>query len=309
MAISEKPVSFASGGWKLAGILRLPEGASRERPVPGIAFTGPLTGVRDQVVDVYARRLAGEGFATLAFDHRNFGKSEGEPRQHEDPAGKLEDLRDAVSFLAETPEVDPLALLLCGICLGGAYVVKAAAQDPRVKAVASVGGAYHSPAMSYGEMGAETYRGILKSCVETEAQDKKNNSRTYWPAVAPGDGFALMKGEEPFAYYGTERSRSASWENRMTASTLYSLLTLDTISPAACLAPTPLLIVHSKIDAFCPPARAQAVYDLAGEPKEILWLDAGNHIDLYDQEQYVTPAVEKTAEFYRRHLAGNTRLP
>lgn len=303
MAVSERRVSFSSGGWKLDGILRHPPEASQEHPAPGIAFTGPLTGVRDQVVDVYARRLAGAGFVTLAFDHRNFGKSEGEPRQHEDPAGKLEDLRDAVSFLAGQEEVNPEALLLCGICLGGAYVVKAAAQDPRVKAVASVGGAYHSPAMSYQEMGAETYRGILKSCVETEAQDKKNGSRTYWPAVAPNEGFALMKGEEPYAYYGTERSKSASWENRMTASTLYSLLTLDTISPAEFLAPTPLLIIHSKVDAFCPPSRAQAVYDLATGPREILWLDAGNHINLYDQEEYVTPAVEKVAAFYRRRLA------
>ena len=65
---------------------------------PGLVFTGPFTGVRDQVTGLYADRLAAAGFTTLAFDHRNFGESGGQPRRHEDPQGKLADLRAAVSF-------------------------------------------------------------------------------------------------------------------------------------------------------------------------------------------------------------------
>jgi hypothetical protein len=36
------------------------------------------------------------------------------------------------------------------------------------------------------------------------------------------------------------------------------------------------------------------VYELAGEPKEIFWLDTTNHIDLYDNEKYVVPALTKS---------------
>ena len=101
--------------------------------------------MKDQVVGNYAERLAEAGFVTLAFDHRNFGDSEGEPRQHEDSAGKLADLRDAVGYLASRPEVDPDRIGVVGVCLGGGYAVRAAAFDPRVRAIAGVGGAYNSP--------------------------------------------------------------------------------------------------------------------------------------------------------------------
>ena len=91
---------------------------------------------------------------TLAFDHRNFGDSEGEPRQHEDSAGKLADLRDAVGYLSSRPEVDPDRIAVVGVCLGGGYAVRAGAFDPRVRAIAGVGGAYNSPHRLKGMLGA-----------------------------------------------------------------------------------------------------------------------------------------------------------
>src|SRR6516162_11404459 len=97
-------VEFAVDGLRLAGDLRVP---AQRGPAPALVFTGPFTGVRDQVTGLYAERLAAAGFATLAFDHRNFGESGGRPRRHEDPQGKLADLRAAVSFLRERPEADP----------------------------------------------------------------------------------------------------------------------------------------------------------------------------------------------------------
>ena len=68
-------------------------------------------------------RIAAAGYVTLAFDHRNFGASEGTPRQHEDAAGKLRDLTHAVTFLAAQPEVDADRIGCCGICLGGGYAL------------------------------------------------------------------------------------------------------------------------------------------------------------------------------------------
>ena len=38
--------------------------------------------------------------------------------------------------------------------------------------------------------------------------------------------------------------------------------------------------------------------------KEIVWLDAGQPIDLYDREPYVSQAVTATVDFLRRTLRG-----
>jgi hypothetical protein len=50
------------------------------------------------------------------------------------------------------------------------------------------------------------------------------------------------------------------------------------------------------------PTSAQQVYEEAGEPKEILWLDTTNHIDLYDNEKYVSHAISKITEWFNRYV-------
>jgi dienelactone hydrolase len=88
--VAPSEVTFVSDGLELAGHLRVP--SQTTGPGPGLIFTGPLTGVKEQVTGHYADALAQRGYVTLAFDHRGFGASEGRPRHHEDPAGKLADL-------------------------------------------------------------------------------------------------------------------------------------------------------------------------------------------------------------------------
>ncbi|HEY6424277.1 MAG TPA: dienelactone hydrolase family protein [Pseudonocardiaceae bacterium] len=121
MTVQPTPVSFASTGITLARHLRIPEGAD---PLPALVFTGPFTGVKEQVTGHYAAALAQRGYVTLAFDHRNIDASEGQPRQHEDAAGKLAELTDATSYLATHPAVDPQRIGCVGICLGGGYALQ-----------------------------------------------------------------------------------------------------------------------------------------------------------------------------------------
>lgn len=68
------------------------------------------------------------------------------------------------------------------------------------------------------------------------------------------------------------------------------------------ISPTPLLAVHGRKDDYCSPEGARAVFERAGEPKELVWIDTTNHIDLYDQEPYVPQAVEQVARWFARHL-------
>jgi uncharacterized protein len=291
-------VELNADGITLVGDLRVPSAGGQ---APGLVFTGPFTGVRDQVTGLYAQRLAEAGYVTLAFDHRNFGESEGQPCRHEDPQGKLADLRAAVSFLRSRPEVDPDRIGAIGICLGGGYALKFAAFDPRVKAFAGIAGAYNTPYAMRSGMGADHYRQAMESFAAL-AQEQDQGGEVQYIQVVATEGEAAMPGEEPFAYYGTSRGASACWQNSVTRASIRELLTVDNMAGADFLSPTPGLIVHGTQDAYCSPDGARDAYERMGEPKRIVWLDAKQHIDLYDAEPYVTQAVDAVTAFLAEHL-------
>jgi uncharacterized protein len=295
--MSEK-VKFTAGGVTLAGDLRVPVAPG---PHPALVLTGPFTGTRDQVTGLYASRLAGAGYVTLAFDHRNWGESGGEPRNHEDAQGKLEDLRAAVSLLRSRPEVDVGRIGAVGICLGAGYALRFTAFDPRVKAFAGVAGAYNNPYGMRAGMSPDGYQRALASCTEVLERQDRSGEVEYLPAVAE-EGEAAMPGDEPFAYYGTSRGASAHWSNTVTRASVRELITLDNMTGADFLSPKPGLVVHGVVDRFCSPEGAEEAYRRMDDPKRLVWLDTRLHIDLYDTEPHVTRAVEAVAAFFGEHL-------
>ncbi len=280
-------------GLALAGHVHRPA-AVPDGGAPGVVLTGPFTGVKDQVVGGYAALLARRGLVALAFDHRNFGESGGEPRGREDTGGKLADLRAAVGYLAARPEVRAGAVAAVGVCLGGGYALRAAASDPRVRAVACVAGAFNDPVAFAREMGLSAYREALAGFLDAPGAPPRR-----MPAVAP-HGPAAMPGAEPWEYYGTERGASTSWRNEVTVDSLHQLMTFDALGAADLLGDTPLLVVHGRADAYCPPSGARAAHDRTPGRRELLWLDAERHIDLYDDPRYVVPAADAVAGFLLR---------
>lgn len=299
-SVTARTVRFDSDGLGLAGVLRVPDGAG---PRPAVVFTGPLSGVKEQVVGSYAARLAAAGYVTLAFDHRNFGASEGEPRQHEDAAGKLRDLRHAVNYLTGLPEVDPTRIGCCGVCLGGGYALRFAAFDPRVRALVTVAGGYNDPAAMRQGSGVDGYRAQLAAFLEIAQRQAATGQVEYWAAVDTGDGRpVVMQGQEPADYYGTERSASPGWTNRLTAGSVLDLLTVDLAGGADFISPTPWLVVHGESDAYCTPEQAQAAFDRAGEPKRLVWLPARLHCDLYDTPELVDAAAAEAVAWFDQHL-------
>jgi fermentation-respiration switch protein FrsA (DUF1100 family) len=71
---------FNLNGTTLIGILFAP---SHGRPRAYAVLTGPPTSVKEQAAGAYPAALAERGYLALAFDHRTFGESGGEPRQFE----------------------------------------------------------------------------------------------------------------------------------------------------------------------------------------------------------------------------------
>jgi hypothetical protein len=294
-------VTFTSDGLTLAGHLHIP--AQGPPPYPAVVLTGPLTGVKEQVTGTYAEALADQGYLTLAFDPRNFGASDGEPRQHEDATGKLADLRDATSFLATRPDVDEGRLGCLGVCLGGSYALRHSAFDPRIGAVALVAGGYNNPEDMRASMGQEGYRATMADFAAVAQRQFATSEVEYLPAVAP-TGDAAMPGDEPWRYYGTDRALSPGWVNRVTRLSLRELLTFDATSAAEFLAPTPALVVHGTADAYCSPEGARRVHDRIAGPKQLEWLDTREHIDLYDNPIIVGQAVTLVTTFFDRALAA-----
>jgi fermentation-respiration switch protein FrsA (DUF1100 family) len=288
-------------GIDLAAVVRRPQPAGpRATRWAAVVLTGPFTGVKEQVTGLYARRLTDAGYVTLVLDHRGFGASGGR-RAHEDSQGKLTDLRAAVTHLQSADGVDPDRIGVVGICLGGGYALRAAASDPRLKVVAAVAGGYNGPVALAKAMGVQNYRAALAGFLA--------DYDTHVPAVATGGGQAAMAGDEPWEYYGTPRSAGGAWENRVTRGSLHSLMTFDALGAVDLLGETPLLIVHGRADAYCSPELAEQVYQRATGPKQIVWLDAERHIDLYDTEPFVGQAVAAVVEHLNRYLAAAVTSP
>jgi len=136
--LSKQKVSFQSEGIKVVGNLFKPQNSKKDVSLPAILVAGAMTGVKEQVAGNYGERIVKAGYMTLVLDHRHFGESEGMPRQYEDPAKKMEDFKNAISFLCSLDGVDKERIGACGISMGGGYMVQLSAFDRRVKAVAIV---------------------------------------------------------------------------------------------------------------------------------------------------------------------------
>ena len=300
--MSKQKITFESEGLKVVGNLFRPHD-KEETSLPAVLVAGAMTGVKEQVAGSYAERIAKAGFVTLALDHRHFGESEGEPRQHEDPAKKMEDFRNALSFMSTLKDVDRERIGVCGISMGGGYMLQLAAFDRRVKAVSIVASGLNLGDTLSEMLGKEGFVNFLKGFNKARQKHYETGEVQYIPAVVTDNKPAAMTGDEPFAYYGTSRAWSPGWVNRYTTESIENLMSYNAIPYAHHVSPTPLLVVHGKNDKYCFPKFAQQVYDEAGDPKEIHWLDTTNHIDLYDNEKYVGPAINKIVEWFNTYLS------
>ena len=94
--------------------------------------------VKEQSANLYATKMAEQGFVTLSLDLSFWGESEGQPRNAVAPDIYAEDFSAAVDYLGTQPFVDRERIGALGICGSGSFVISAAKIDPRMKAIATV---------------------------------------------------------------------------------------------------------------------------------------------------------------------------
>lgn len=293
-------VHFESDGLVLAGHLYRPRDAAAGERTPALVMAGPMTSVKEETVPHYAAPLAEAGYTVLAFDNRNFGESAGEPRQHLDTAEQVEDLKNAVSFLLTREDVDADRLGLACVCMGAGYALAVASMDLRVKALAIVAGAYNITDTYRDFLGEQGFAGYLETLNTARRQQYESGELQYMPAIAGPPDYApsAMPVEEAYEYYSRAYSTEApNWENRLTVASMEHIVGWNVLARAHLVAPRPLLVIHGTTDVLLPPRYAQEVYDKAGEPKQLHWIETSNHVELYDQAPFVPEAIDTLVEW------------
>ncbi|WP_280267197.1 alpha/beta hydrolase [Nocardia wallacei] len=288
-------VRFDSGGVELVGNLFLPPHDGR---APGVVVAGTWTSVKELMADRYAQRLAERGFAALSFDFTGFGESAGEPRDVENPARKVRDIRNAVGFLAGHPAVDGNRLGALGICAAAMYMSDNAAHDPAVKSLALVAPWLHDATVCeqvYG--GSEAVAGKLALAREARSRYDETGQVDYVPVVSATDDRAAMPYDIDF-YLNPARGGIPAWPNRFAVMSWADWLTYDSIASAPHIA-QPTILVHSE-DAAIPDGARRFHAGLAG-PGDIIWAE-GTQFDFYDQEPQVTIAVDAVVTHFQRTL-------
>jgi uncharacterized protein len=294
-------VAFESDGNRLSAHLYRPPQAAAGQRTPGIVMTGPVSSVKEQTLPHYAERFSDAGYTVLAFDPRGFGESEGEPRFHYDPWLIVSDYVNASSYLMAREDVDAERVAAVGVCMGGGFALATAARERRLAACASIAGGYDIGGTFQGVMGVEGFASYLRAANERRGE--------YIPTIAKELSedvpIAVMPLAEAYSYYErTSRDHAPTWSWKTTAASLEPYLTFNAISQAPLVAPTPLLIIHGTTDQALLPELAQAAYDAAHEPKELVWIETHNHIELYDQDPYVTEAVGHVLRWLERVMSG-----
>lgn len=104
-------------------------------PAPLLVMAHGLGAVRGMRLDAYAERFSAAGYACLVFDYRNFGDSEGRPRQVLDVGMQLADWAAAVAYARTIPGIDPDRIALWGTSFAGGHVIATAARLPGIAAV------------------------------------------------------------------------------------------------------------------------------------------------------------------------------
>ncbi len=301
-----KKVTFKSEGLTLVGNLYTPETIEAVKQYPAIVVSGSWTTVKEQMAGLYAAKLAEAGFITLAFDFRNFGESEGDPRFYESPQLKVVDIKSAISYLASLPEVASNQIGAFGVCAGAGYTLVAAAQDERIKAVVTTASWLHDAEavkMFYGgEEGVQTKITAAQAAKKNYAE---NGAVDYIPSISTTDETAAMYG--PYDYYlNPERGAIPEWSaDKFAVMTWEDWLTFDpTTSAKDVKAPT--LMIHSD-GAVLPTYTKQYFEKLGTDDKALHWVETDlespfHQFSFYDQPEEVGVSVDKAQAWFSEKL-------
>ncbi|MCW0483818.1 alpha/beta hydrolase [Gaoshiqia sediminis] len=300
------PVSYKLNGIDISANVYTPANYDPSKKYPAVVVAHPNGGVKEQVAGLYAQRLAGSGYITIAADASYQGASGGEPRNVDKPAFRIEDIRGMADFITQYAGVNADRLGVLGVCGGGGYSLAAAQTDKRFKAVAT---------LSMFNSGVVRRDGFMSSQVATIQERLKQGSDARAQEVAGGeilyaadlDWTDEMADKMPFDlyreghYYYHRTHAHPNSTFRYTMSSLIDLMAFDAATNMYLINQPLLMMAGSKADTFYMTDRA---FNLATgtQEKELFLIPGATHIQTYYVPEYVEQATNKLKAFFGKYL-------
>jgi hypothetical protein len=276
MSVHSADVTVPSGGLDCAATLFHPTGVAG--PLPGVVLGNGFANVRQMSLPSYAAAFAAAGFAALTIDYRYLG-STGTPRQQVLPEEQCDDLRNAITWLSERPEVDARRIALWGTSFAGGHALRIAAVDRRVAAVVA-----QVPAIGLWRYLRRLDREARERFLATALADRLTYQRTRRArrlAITAEAGTESLLGPRGLDWHRRNEQDHDTFHNWIAAHSLDAIATYDPGAFVEDISPTPVLMILVDDDATTPTDVACAVYDRMREPKRVVTLHGG-HYDVYD---------------------------
>lgn len=295
----------------VAGNLFIPKNLDRNAQHAAIVVGHPMGAVKEQSSNLYATKMAEQGFVTLSIDLSFWGESEGRPRNTVAPDIYTEDFSAAVDFLRSRPFVDKDRVGALGICGSGSFVISAAKIDPRIRAIATV---------SMYDMGAANRSGLRhavsvedrKAAIAAAVAQRDVEFAGGAIAYTGGTVHALDENTHPiqrefYDFYRTPRgeftptSSSPELTTHPTLTSNVKFMNFYPLSDIETISPRPMLFItgetaHSR-------EFSEQAYRLAGQPKELVVVPGAGHVDLYDRVDFIP--FGKLTTFFKQNLRAN----
>ena len=302
------PVQYTrNDGISIAANVYTPAGYDNTKKYPAIVVAHPNGGVKEQVAGLYAELLAKQGYIVIVPDAAYQGASGGTPRNVDTPSSRTADLHAAADFISTYAGVDANRIGILGICGGGGYTLNAAKTDKRFKAVATLSMFNTGLVRRNGFKNSQvaTIQQRLKEASEAREEEARGGKVRYvgnMPKMSKEEvakmPFELYR--EGYEYY-LETHAHPNSTFRYTQSSLLDLMRFDATDQIELINQPLLMLAGSKADTrdMTEDAFAKAVN---AQPKELYLLEGATHIQTYWKEPYVTQAVKKLTEFFKKNL-------
>ena len=292
----------------VSGNLFIPKDLDQKQLHPAIIVGHPMGAVKEQSSNLYASKMAEQGFVTLSIDLSFWGESEGQPRNAVLPDMYTEDFSAAVDYLGTRSFVDKNRIGVIGICGSGSFAISAAKIDSRLKAIATVSmydmGSANRNALNHS-LTLEQRKEIIASAAEQRYAEFLGGDIT----VAGGTLLELTPASnsierEFYDFYRTKRGESTpkgASPERTTKPTVTSNVKFMNFYPfndIETISPRPMLFItgdqaHSK-------EFSEDAYSRAAEPKELYYVAGAGHVDLYDRVNLIP--FDKLTDFFTKNL-------
>lgn len=292
-------ISFKSRGLKCRGWIYLPDNMESDAKLPAIVMAHGFSAVKEQALPQFAEKFLSEGFATLVFDYRFFGDSEGEPRNQLFPLEMVEDYRNAISWVAQHPHVDSQRIGIWGTSYSGGLVSYVGAVDTRAKAVVAQVPSIIDPETRRG-MDPEKWNKVGDSLLQDRIARYSSGQVNYMKVVAPEGEPCILPGQENYDAFMEMAAVAPNWRNEVTLESLEKIREFNPVSIIHWVAPKALLVIAAENDNLIPIDTVKSSFEKAGDPKDLVIFPI-LHFEIY-ADPWLTEASRAAINWFKKHL-------